>query len=84
MDKGEQTGHWFWRNRYGVNVVIFVLEGFPAPHFHRPGGLSRLPDFGFYKFHLYYFKNILAYFGVYPSLNRILLFAIKLSLTKIK
>lgn len=47
-----------WRNRPGVNVAISVLESFPIPHSPLPGGLSRLPDFGFYKLHLHYFKNI--------------------------
>lgn len=70
---------WFWRTEEGENVIL-ALDSFPVSHSGLPWGLSRLPDFGFYKFHSHYLKNIP--FLAYPNLNRILLlFATKWSLT---
>ena len=67
-------------DRHREKVAILVPDNFPVPHSSLPWGLTRLPDFGFYELHLYYFKNIPLL--AYPGLNGILLFATKWSLTK--
>lgn len=56
MNKNRQDTS-FGRNRHGVNAAMLVLENFPVPHSDLPGGLSRLPDFGFYKLHLHDLKK---------------------------
>lgn len=68
------------RDRHREKVAILVPDNFPVPHSSLPWGLTRLPDFGFYELHLYYFKNIPLL--AYPNLNGILLFATKWSLTR--
>lgn len=69
------------RDRNREKVAILVPDNFPVPYSSLPWDLlTRLPDFGFYELHLYYFKNIPLL--AYRNLNGILLFPTKGSLTK--